>query len=497
MLSKPLSHFLVGPSPLEWMGIEPVVLGPGGVDLVDQGLAAGPGRPLQVVEAEGAVEQFRLIEPGGMDRGESRPPPGMGLEVSGSGGCGMAGVAVLDQEGSFQLRMIASKLLQSLDVVRGILVLRATSLHLSRRDAQEQQHVDGAVADVLELLLLDGAGNGAPNRVALQGLEIGHLIHANDQKSTFHQSVGVGVTPEDLLGSAFEVGIRPGCLPVAGAVWLQIDLMQDAPHGPGAQARNNAVGHRLIGKIAGFNGATNVGKYDPAVAPTNNCAAGSVCTSIFDTRWANSIAYISPSFSGFSVVGAYVADENKTSETTAAAKDAARTTGYDVGAKYANGPWMAAVTYNWYQVGDYLGTTADNVRVGGSYTGANWSVRLMWEETGYDAKNVSGANTKQQKWGIGGTYLLGKANLPAQYYQAMDMDATYIGGKAINGDNTGAQLAMVGVEYSLSKRTMLKGVYSWLSNDSQAVFDYGVGAVGTSGVGSTLQGVQMGVRHAF
>jgi hypothetical protein len=65
MLSKPLAHFLIGPSPFKWMGIELIIFGPCGFDVVDQILAAMPGAAPQVME-KGIIEQFRLIEPRGM-----------------------------------------------------------------------------------------------------------------------------------------------------------------------------------------------------------------------------------------------------------------------------------------------------------------------------------------------------------------------------------------------------------------------------------------------
>jgi hypothetical protein len=70
LFSKPLSHFLMGPGPFKRMGIQLIVLWPSGVDVVDQFLAAVPRAALQVTVTEGVVKQFRLIEPGGMHRGE-------------------------------------------------------------------------------------------------------------------------------------------------------------------------------------------------------------------------------------------------------------------------------------------------------------------------------------------------------------------------------------------------------------------------------------------
>jgi hypothetical protein len=183
MLSKPLSHFLVCPGPFEWMSIEPVVLTPSGFDVVDQCLPARPRTALQIVKAKGTVEQFALVEPGSMGRGESRPPPGVCSEIFCGGGCSMAGVAILDEKDAAQVPVMLAELLQGSDVMPGILALRAEGLHLSGWDHQKQQHVDSAMADVLKLLLLHGAGDSASNWVALKGLEIGHLVRADTTAS--------------------------------------------------------------------------------------------------------------------------------------------------------------------------------------------------------------------------------------------------------------------------------------------------------------------------
>ncbi len=60
------------------------------------------------------------------------------------------------------------------------------------------------------------------------------------------------------------------------------------------------------------------------------------------------------------------------------------TYGYDIGAKWEGMGFMAGLTYNWAQLGDFLDTEVDNLRVGGMYTGAWWSVRAMWEQTSAD-----------------------------------------------------------------------------------------------------------------
>jgi predicted porin len=51
--------------------------------------------------------------------------------------------------------------------------------------------------------------------------------------------------------------------------------------------------------------------------------------------------------------------------------------------------------------------------------------------------------------------------------------------------------------YNLSKRSSLKAVYAYLDNESNATFDFGVNASGVVGTGSTMQGLQLGLRHNF
>jgi predicted porin len=53
----------------------------------------------------------------------------------------------------------------------------------------------------------------------------------------------------------------------------------------------------------------------------------------------------------------------------------ANTTGYDAGLKYANGPIMAAVTYNAVSLGNAAKTDISDFRVGGTYDFGMASVR--------------------------------------------------------------------------------------------------------------------------
>lgn len=119
--------------------------------------------------------------------------------------------------------------------------------HATRMDHQEQQHVDGAVADVLELLSLDPARNRSADRLAFQDLQVGHLIDADHPDVLGRQAFGVGVAPEDSLCPLLELLVQMGRLPVAGPMRLQIDLLKDATDRSVTDGWHDPVGHGLAG----------------------------------------------------------------------------------------------------------------------------------------------------------------------------------------------------------------------------------------------------------
>jgi predicted porin len=66
----------------------------------------------------------------------------------------------------------------------------------------------------------------------------------------------------------------------------------------------------LLGKLGNnLIGTTSMPAATTAAA--RHCGRSSTCVSIFDNRWKNAIAYVSPSFAGLNATVAYVANENK------------------------------------------------------------------------------------------------------------------------------------------------------------------------------------------
>lgn len=214
--------------------------------------------------------------------------------------------------------------------------------------------------------------------------------------------------------------------------------------------------------------------------------------SVYDTRFQNAVAYVSPSFSGLQATGLYVANEDKDETPGAETKPSV----FDLGLTYTNGPVMVGTTYarerdSGSPVNNFKET---EFRIGGMYDFGMASVRVLYGRTKSES---AGSEEKQNTWGIGGTYnVTANGKLVSQYYVARDLE--------VNGTDlgeSGGKLFTIGYEHNLSKRTMLKAGYARVTNDDNTNgYDFGYNASGFASVGAngfSASGFQFGVRHAF
>jgi len=234
---------------------------------------------------------------------------------------------------------------------------------------------------------------------------------------------------------------------------------------PFAGANGITVNTGLLGKLGGGAGASQ-----------------------FDTRWNNAIAYTSPTFSGMTVTAAYVANENKTSDGFAGTAGQLDTYGYDLGLRYSLGPILAGLTYNQVSIGDTANTETAATRAAFRYNFGQGTVGLVWDRVELEA---TGIDRKRNAWFLPVTFnVTPTGKIVAQYGQAGDVSGL---------SNTGAKLFALGYEHSLSKRTIVKAVWSQISNEAGA--NYGFGAnpigVGVGAAGADPRGFQVGVRHSF
>lgn len=297
----------------------------------------------------------------------------------------------------------------------------------------------------------------------------------------------------------------------AAGAWNNRDSFVGLTGGFGTLVAGNLTGPtRALGAKLDVNaGATGIGANTALLGKLGGGAGASA----FDQRIQNAVAYVSPTFSGFSGVVAYSSGFTGTGNATAAGAvvalagreavgnqtaQAASTanTAWTAGLNYAAGPVEAGYAYT---VVRQLGADNDvsNHRVGGIFKFAAGQVGLLWDQT--RAQQV-GADVKQNVW-----FLAGKFNVTpngaiiGQYGVAGDLK------NVANASDYGAKQFVLGYEHALSKRTTLKAVYSQVNNDRLASYDYlyGVSAPASTATaayaseGTNLKGFAVGVRHAF
>ncbi|AJP49110.1 hypothetical protein PG1C_13060 [Rugosibacter aromaticivorans] len=273
---------------------------------------------------------------------------------------------------------------------------------------------------------------------------------------------------------------------------------------------NTAILGKLGGGLAYGNlqkTLINVGSI-ASVTDYNLSGRSNDTTSLFDSRHKNSIAYVSPSFSGFQASAVYMANENKSEGAAAFPFGPINTSAYDLGLTYDNGPIYIGGTYAELRVkndnpipvllvvgGLPSDTKVKEARLGGIYDFGMATIRGLYARTKVEG---GGTDVKQNVWGLGATYnVTANGRITAQYYRANDLDGTP------TDDDTGAKFYTIGYEHSLSKRTMLKANYTYLKNDSMTStngnggYDFGYNSSGFAGDEIKVSGLQLGLRHAF
>jgi predicted porin len=247
--------------------------------------------------------------------------------------------------------------------------------------------------------------------------------------------------------------------------------------------------------------AGTVGRYNNVFGGT----AGDAGASLFDpVRVNNAIAYISPSFGGFTVTGAY---SNNATANDSTVSNAWNNTVYAVLGQYANGPINAGLGYHYIagaspstNVGVSAIDKVQNIVLGGSYDFKVVKLALVGDWNELDYTNSALSNARLSNYMIGATVPVGK----------FDIQGSYIfsdGNRQAGGD---AQQIALGAKYNLSKRTNFYTAYSYIDNSNNrnaAVGDatntgYATGASYNpiTGIGSGIawqQGFQIGVRHQF
>lgn len=248
-----------------------------------------------------------------------------------------------------------------------------------------------------------------------------------------------------------------------------------------------------------------------------------------DDRATNAVAYITPTFNGFSGVLAYVNGEsslNSAQNTNVSIKG----TAWQIAGKYENGPLYVGLGYDKHtdpQVmgavwSNATGTTTANAAFGATNDSLKitrlaakyafptaTTVSFLWDKQTYTTTNNAAAaknfDASRSAYMLGANQNFGASNVYLQYAVARDPSGSACG--AILCGDFGAKQWTLGYSYDLSKRTMIHALYSKITNDKSAAYDHYVGAVGIvgnsgAGVAGTNQGADtsvwgVGLRHTF
>lgn len=220
-------------------------------------------------------------------------------------------------------------------------------------------------------------------------------------------------------------------------------------------------------------------------------------SNVFDLRTGNTIAYLSPDFSGFNFKAAYVmgGEGNDGGLDTSNA--------YSLSATYTNGPLFVTAAYEKHNdvvpgscnagalclgFDSWGGWERDAWKIGASYKFGDLKVGAMYESMD-DNWDYIGHNS----WMINAAYTMGAMTFKGEYLQAGDLDGW---------NNSGAKMWALGMDYAMSKRTTIQLTYAKLSNDRNGNFALGQGpqvnpASAQTYTGDDPSGFGLGVRHSF
>lgn len=236
---------------------------------------------------------------------------------------------------------------------------------------------------------------------------------------------------------------------------------------------------------------------------------GASAAAAFDGRQSNVVAYISPSFSGFSAAAAYVAG----AETPANGDK--KGNAWSLAGMYDNGPLYATLAYERHNfgtagsgtmgpAGTLLGDKSEKAwKVGAGYNFGAFDVSAAYEKTSDDFGNnvltcgtgsTSSDCAGHKAWFLGGKYTFGSNAVKLQYATAGDLG---------NVSTSGAKQWSVGLDHNFSKRTRVYAMYTKMDNDNGVAYSLTNGGNGTagnvtpSGFGADPTAWSFGVKHSF
>ena len=207
-----------------------------------------------------------------------------------------------------------------------------------------------------------------------------------------------------------------------------------------------------------------------------------------EIRLDNVWAYVSPSFSGFTVTAAYTADGAGNEPNVARGTKSGAEKVWAISPVYSNGPLLVGLNYHRAKVdsSDAKGRTWD---LGATY---DFGVVKLSALYGRSKSDVGVQDEKDTKWMVGATIPVSEVGNVMVSYSRLKTDSDV----AARDDDKVSKWA-VGYTHSLSKRTNLYAAYAHLSTNRDAKGQFSVGGVGGGISGNFTSGLNVGLRHSF
>ncbi len=220
----------------------------------------------------------------------------------------------------------------------------------------------------------------------------------------------------------------------------------------------------------------------------NLFGSSSIAAGLYDpVRVNNTVAYVSPSFSGLSVTAAY--GTNSLDNQEAAASQSNQNRLFAIAPTYTNGALTIGGNYHQVKLDGNALIGAGNQGKLSSYTlAAKYDFGVLALSGAYGSNKVevnSNDADKVRNWLIGVSAPIGaKVVLKASYNILKDK---------VNSDSDAKQFA-IGADYLLSKRTKLYTAFSKISNDDGAAYTV---AHASGGAGNNESQFNLGINHSF
>jgi len=415
-----------------------------------------------------------------------------------------------------------------------IIALAIAGLASTAAFAQTNVTIYGVADATFDSVKATGGTNAGGFSTNAQGAQVAgahnqsERLDYNNRNRVTSNSSYIGFKGVEDLGNGlkavfqFESGLNTDG---TAGVWNNRDSFVGLAGGFGTIVAGNLTGPtRALGAKFDVNsGATGIGANTALLGKfSGGSGAGH-----FDQRINNAIAYVSPTVGGFNGVLAYSTGFTTTGlaghESMGRDNAAQGNTAWTLGLNFETGPVYVGYAYTAVNaagngsVGDVTAlnatnsaftTTAgdglaagwnkvDNHRLGVMYKAAFGQVGFLFNRARIDP--TTGSDLKQNTTYLSGKFNLGKGAILAQWGHANDLKGNGV-------DKEGANHYVAGYEYNLSKRTVLKAIYSRINNKNNANYDYlyGVSAPNTTATagggladGSQVSGFSVGLRHSF